>query len=146
MSGFEIASAVEEVLSTGFHIYSLYCSLHDAPQEIREFCDQLKSLREVITSIGMSVSRLKSNVSFNNKVLGPDSVLATLKGCEAEFSSIWRVVSPLRTEQGSKWKNALKKLSNSVLWMFKADEVEKSTRRLQGWERSLVLAMLLCGM
>lgn len=146
MSGAEIVSVVEHVVSTGYRIYTVYCSLRDAPAEVRQFCDELQSLRGVLSDIGVSASKHHDVVSAGGRAIGPDSILISLKGCESELNTIWLDVSQLQSNRGLEWRQALQKLTKSVRWMLKTEEIEKATKRLERLKQSLVLSMVLCGL
>lgn len=119
----------------------MYSALRDAPAEVRQFCDELESLRAVLADVGISASKQRDIVSASGSTIGPDSVLVSLQGCESEFNAIWLDVSQLQSDRGLDWKHALHKLSRSVRWMLKTEEVDKATRRLERLKQSLGLSM-----
>ena len=144
MSGTEIIGVVEQVVSTGLKIYSIYCALRDAPGEIRDFCKELQSVNQVLSDIRTSAIKLQ-NVNSSNS-MGVQSIFVAVKSCEAQFDEIWQAISPLQSDPGLDWKHAIQKLTKSFRWMMKEDGVEKSTRELERLKQGLVLAMLMCGM
>ncbi|KAK3316490.1 hypothetical protein B0H66DRAFT_296419 [Apodospora peruviana] len=145
MSGLEVVGAAAAVLSLIARVYKAYTSFRDAPVEIRAFCAELDSLRQILKDIAPSLLNTHDLLRADDRALGVDSILVTIQSCEAEVNVAWRAVSQLRSEPGGDWKTAFPKFGKSVRWSLNAEEIEKSTRRLEALKQNLVLSMLHFG-
>lgn len=132
---------MNNVLGLGSRIYNFFSDVKDAPQEVRQMCEQLQSLQELLPEI--------ERAAFDPVLAPPLSlgtILTCLKGCETDFNTLWLAVEPLRREPGITWRDALNKIAANVKWVVKTEELEKLSNNLETAKQTLVLAMLLAGM
>src|SRR3569833_3301934 len=125
MSGVEVLGATDAVLALISRIYSAFTKIRDAPEEIRKFCDEITSLRQILVQIGISASAIQD---AGEARLGPGTILAAVHSCETELKTTWRAVSQLRKDTRIKKTTALTKVSKSVAWILKSDEVGGAAR------------------
>ncbi|KAK4084571.1 uncharacterized protein Triagg1_1051 [Trichoderma aggressivum f. europaeum] len=137
----EILGAVNNVLGLGSRIYIFFSNVKDAPEEVRRMCEQLQSLQKLLPEIERAAFDL-----VHAMPLSLETILTCLEGCDTDFNTLWLAVEPLRTEPGITWRDALNRITASVKWVVKTEELEKFTKNLETAKQTLVLAMLLAGM
>ncbi|KAF2434557.1 hypothetical protein EJ08DRAFT_471045 [Tothia fuscella] len=143
---FEIVGLADIVLRLGSKIYKFFKALKDAPQEIRDLCVEIESLQFILTDIESSAPGLDRAISRNANNFAPESMFICLKGCQAEFNTIWISISSMHPEKGLECGKLKGKLLKSVAWVLDADGIEKAIWRLERQKQTLALGMLQSGL
>lgn len=133
-----ILELTSTVLKLSGKLYNIFKAFRDAPEESREYLTVLESVRRVFQNVQDYAGTYQRSAFFVQDGMRMKVVQSALKDCELEFTFQLSLVESMNPDTGT---SLFTKSKDRAKWVFKKENIEGLTRKLEKLQGLLSLAM-----